>query len=384
MSRVPGDSPAADARPELDWHPDTADASRHLRDRLERLPPGHPSSPYDADGRPREPAPRLRDLDTDPVDEDVFPDNSEATSEAAAFEWQPDSGPEPDEAAWSDERPEAAYRFTEPEWSDHRTETAIHIDDANAAGLASNHQHTIDPDRRIWSVDRQAAHSKIIDDMYQQAEGVPNNHEAIIAGGLCGAGKTTVLDDYAGIDRSQYLTISPDDIKEALARSVLVPEIDGLSPMEASDLVHIESSYIARQLAARAQTDGKNLIWDIQLSSRKSADERIDNLRTAGYERIDAVFVDIPVDVSLQRTDARHREGEEKYRAGIGLGGRYVPPEAITSQADDEWGSKNRKAFEELKPRFDQWSRYDNSVDGGRPQLVETSWRDDNPEESAS
>jgi hypothetical protein len=381
MSRVPGDSPAADLRLDGDTHPDTADASDQLRGRLERLPPGHPSSLYESDGTRRQPTPRLRDLD--PIDEDVFPDNSDAAGEADS-DRQSDVGPEVDEAASSDQRPEAAYRFTEAEWIDHRAETAIHIDEANSADLASDHQHTIDSDRRIWSVDRQAAHTMIIDDMYQKAAGVPNNHEAIMAGGLCGAGKTTVLNDYAGIDRSQYLTISPDDIKEALAKRGLVPEIDGISPMEASDLVHKESSYIARQLAARAQTDGKNLIWDIQLSSRKSSDERIDNLRAAGYERIDAVFVDIPVDVSLRRADARHREGEEEYRAGIGLGGRYVPPEAITFQADPEWGSKNRKAFEELKPRFDQWRRYDNSVDGGHPQLVETSWRDDNPEESTS
>jgi len=383
MSRVPGDSSAVDARPESDSRPDTAGASSDLRDRLERLPAGHPSSLYEADGRRREPAPRLRDLDTGTIDEDVATDNF-VTAGDAASERQPDDGPEVGEATSSDERPEAAYRFTEAEWIDHRTETAIHIDDANRAGLASDHQHTIDRDRRIWSVDRQAAHSIIIDDMYQKAESAPNNHEAIIAGGLCGAGKTTVLDDYAGIDRSQYLTISPDDIKKALATLGLVPEIDGLSPMEASDLVHKESSYIARQLAARAQTDGKNLIWDIQLSSRESADDRIDNLRAAGYERIEAVFVDIPVDVSLKRADARHREGEEEYRSGIGLGGRYVPEEAITSQADTEWGSKNRAAFGELKPRFDQWRMYDNSIDGGRPQLVETSWRDDNPEESTS
>ena len=61
-----------------------------------------------------------------------------------------------------------------------------------------------------------------------------------------------------------------------------------------------------------------------------------------------------------------------------------MPEEAITSQVDPEWGSKNRAAFEELKPRFDQWRMYDNSIDGGRPQLGETSWRDDNREESTS
>jgi predicted kinase len=347
MSRVPGDSPAADAPPEFDSRADTVGASSHLRDRLERLPPGHPSSPYEADGSRRESAPRLRDLDTISDDDAFAADGSS--------DWQADGD----------------FRFTDSAWADHKEEVSVRRAAADAAGLSSQERHTVDSDNEVWSAERQVAHGAIIDRIYSQAQGVPNDHKAIIAGGLCGAGKTTVLFGHAGLDRSQYLTISPDNIKEELARDGLIPEVDGLSPMEASDLVHRESSYIARQLASRALTDGKNLIWDIQMSSRDSVKERIDNLQSADYERIDAIFVDIPVELSLERADARHREGEEKYRSGIGLGGRYVPPEAITSQADAEWGSKNRRAFEELKPIFSQWSRYENSAD--HPELVETN-----------
>ena len=72
---------------------------------------------------------------------------------------------------------------------------------------------------------------------------------------------------FADIDRSQYLTINPDNIKEELAKRDLIPKVEGLSPMEASDLVHEESSHIAKQLAMRAQADGKNVIWDITMSS---------------------------------------------------------------------------------------------------------------------
>ena len=203
MSRVPGDSPIAEARPGLDSRPASTEAPGHLGDRMERLPPGHPSSPYDADGRRRESVPRLRDLDTG-SDDDAFRDEGDVATATL-----PDSPPhavqEVDEVASSDERPDGAYRFTDAEWIDHRAETAVQLDDANAAGLASNHQHTIDRDHRIWSVDRQAAHSVTIDEMYGEAKGVPNNHEAIIAGGLCGAGKTTVLNDYAGIDRKSVV-----------------------------------------------------------------------------------------------------------------------------------------------------------------------------------
>jgi predicted kinase len=292
MSRAPGDFPAADALPETDSRPDTPDGSSHLRGRLERLPPGHPSSPYEADGSRRESAPCLRDLDTGTDDDAFAADDS------------------------SDRQADGDFRFTDSAWADHKEEVSVRRAAADAAGMSSQDRHTVDSDHEIWSAERQVAHGVIIDRIYAQAQGVPNDHKAIIAGGLCGAGKTTVLFGYAGLDRSQYLTVSPDNIKEQLARDGLTPEVEGLSPMEASDLVHRESSYIARQIASRAMTDGKNLIWDIQMSSRESVKDRIDNLQSSGYDRIDAIFVDIPVELSLERADARHREGED--RSGIG------------------------------------------------------------------
>jgi len=143
--------------------------------------------------------------------------------------------------------------------------------------------------------------------------------------------------------------------------------------MEASDLAHEEASYLAKRLADRARSDGKNIIWDITMSSYSSAERRIEDLRTDGYTSVSGLFVDIPVEVSAHRADLRHREGEEDYRAGKGLGGRFVPADVIGSQFDEAWGSKNRKTFEELKQRFDHWTIYDNSVDDGRPTLLDKS-----------
>ena len=126
--------------------------------------------------------------------------------------------------------------------------------------------------------------------------------------------------------------------------------------MEASDLVHEESSIIAKQLAHRAQLDGKNLIWDITMSSQESTQSRINDLRSAGYIRIDAIFVDIPIETSITRTQTRHREGHDKWLMGEGLGGRFVPAEVIRRQEDREWGSKNRKTFEAQKEVVDNWT----------------------------
>jgi predicted ABC-type ATPase len=308
-----------------------------LRRRLERLPPGHPSSPFEADGTPRPPEPGLRSHETPDADTSRDPDSR---------------------------------ALTDAEHADHVKEVRAQLDKARADGLATDQQHTIDPAREVWSDQRDAMHDSIIDDLYASAADVPCERRAIIAGGLPGAGKSTVLEHHAGIDRSQYLTINPDIIKEEMARRDMIPPVADLSPMEASDLVHEESSYVARQLALRAQSDGKNVIWDITMSSCASTERRIDELRSSGYTRIEGIFIDIPVEISVSRADGRHREGQGDYRAGDGLGGRFIPAEMIRSQAEPGWGSCNRKTFEEVKEHFDRWYLFDNS--GAAPVLIQT------------
>lgn len=345
------DNGLADQRPDPVDPPHTDDPQRgpdnprpgsteDMRGRLKDLPDGHPSSPYYDDGSPKPPVLRLQDLDI----------------------------PEPGE-----DDPQATDHPPPLTDAEHVSVIEGSLAKAHADGLASDHQHTIDPAKEIWSDDREAVHDSIIEDLYTGSADVPNDRQAILAGGLPGAGKSTILEGHAGIDRSQYLTINPDDIKEELASRGLVPQVHGLSPMEASDLVHEESSYVARQLALRAQADGKNIIWDITMSSQTSTERRIDDLRSSGYTRIDGIFVDIPVETSVARTEARHREGHEAYCAGDGLGGRFVPAELIRGQADLEWGSVNRRTFEAIKPKLDGWSLYNNSVDGGTPLQVDTS-----------
>jgi predicted ABC-type ATPase len=402
MSRVPDGSLASDGSSEAtDSRPvekrDVPKPPESLRQRLDELPPGHPSSPYDADGGRRQPVPRLRDLEIADDETVADPERTQAPDEqfndASAneideveptnasdedterLEVDPGTVPPPDSRPDITEgrSPDEPWRHTDAEWDEHVGEVRDSLDKAQADGLSTDKRHTIDPAREIWSDERDLVHDSIISDLYAESSNVPCEFKAIIAGGLAGAGKTTVLESYADIDRSQYLTINPDDIKEELARRGLVPDVAGLSPMEASDLVHEESSYLARQLASRARADGKNIIWDITMSSRSSAEQRIDDLRADGYASIEGIFVDIPVDVSTRRTDARHREGQDKYRIGIGMGGRYIPPEVISAQADANWGSKNRRTFEELKPSCDRWTLYDNSVDDRDPVLADVS-----------
>jgi predicted kinase len=233
-------------------------------------------------------------------------------------------------------------------------------------------QYTLDDSHKVWSAERAARHDEIIQHLYAGAANVPCEGKAIITGGLPGAGKTTVLAGVAGIDRSQYLVVNPDGIKEQLAQRHMVPVIPGLSPMEATDLAHEESSYIAKQLALRAYADRKNVIWDITMSNPDTTHGRIRELRAAGYVDVEAIFIDIPVEVSLSRTEARHRKEHDAYRAGDGLGGRYIPPDLISAQAHPDASSTNRATFDQAKQQLPRWRLFDNSVDGRDPALIET------------
>ncbi len=350
MARTP-DTPKDD-KTDLPGPPETADDSHRrkladrlakntdagtslvaLRKRAENLAPGHPSSPRNEDGSRRAPEKAPADF----------------------------------------ELPET--RLSDADYATHVKEVVERLDQARADGLSTHLLHTVNPDHDIWSDERTIKHDEIIMEIYAAAADVPCERQAVIAGGLGGAGKTTVLDQHAGIDRAKYLTINPDQFKEKLAERGLLPQIPVLSSMEASSLAHKESSYLARRLALRAIADGKNIIWDITMSSTETTAGRIGEMREAGYRRIDAIFVDIPIETSVARAETRHRDGHDRYLAGQGLGGRYVPPDIIRSQADPEYGSINRRAFEELKDQLDEWTMYDNSVDKRDPILLERGGR---------
>ncbi len=312
-----------------------------LERRLQQLADGHPSSPR----YPDRPPPDSRPPDSRPPDRR-----------------SPDRQGDPDQV-----RP-----LTDAEHAEHVAEVRARLAGAHAAGLETHLHHTLDQDHELWTDERDSLHEVIVEDLYARSAGVPCEGKAILAGGLPGAGKTTVLNRFAHIDLSQYMVINPDLIKKEMADRGLIPSVADLSPMEASDLVHEEASHVAKRLANRAEADGRNVIWDFTMSKTSSIARRIESLRAAGYTRVEGVFVDIPIELSAQRADLRHREGHDDYRAGHGLGGRYIPESTIMKNADDSWGSGNRKNFEELKSRFDGWSRYDNSVDDEPPVLVES------------
>lgn len=307
--------------------------------------------------------------------DEVTPREEQSDRQRADEELPESAGPKEEgtkHSSVADPADQSTHPLTDQEHIEREADVFGRLTKAHDAELSTDYPHTTDPDRQQWTPQRDTIHGEIVKDIYERASGVPCEYKAIIVGGLGGAGKTTILTENVGIDLSRYLIVNPDDIKEEMARRGLVPEIEGLTPMEASDLVHEESSAVAKQLAHRAQLEGKNMIWDITMSSESSTQQRIDALRSAGYTQVDGIFVEISIETSIRRTQFRHREGHDKYRAGIGLGGRYIPPEVIRGQADPEWGCKNRKTFEKMKTNLNNWSIHDNSVDGRSAILIAT------------
>ena len=183
----------------------------------------------------------------------------------------------------------------------------------------------------IWTGERSRQQGRLVAEMYQAAAGVPCDRSAVIAGGLPGADKAAAL-EAAAVDRSQYLTVSIDAILDRMAAAGLIPEADGLSPLERAGLVHAEAQYLAKRVGLRALMDGRNLILDISLASWRAAEAWTYALRFADYA-VTAVFADIGIDEAVRRSGEAHHRGEEAFRRGHGYGGRRIPAAAIRALA---------------------------------------------------
>ncbi len=183
----------------------------------------------------------------------------------------------------------------------------------------------------IWTGKRNRQQGRLVAEMYRAAAGVPCERSAAIAGGLPGADKAAALDQ-AGVDRERYLTVSIDAVLDRMAGAGLIPEADGLSPLERAGRVHAEAQHLAKRVGLRALMDGRNLILDISLASWRAAEAWTYALRFADYT-VTAVFADIGADESVRRSGEAHRRGEEEFRRGRGYGGRRIPAAAIRALA---------------------------------------------------
>ncbi len=183
----------------------------------------------------------------------------------------------------------------------------------------------------IWTAERNMDQGAMVASMYEQAASVPCERKAVMAGGLRGADTASAFTQ-AGIDASRYLSISIDAILLEMAGRWLIPRVDGLSPLEAAGLVHIEAQFVAKRLGLRALADGRYVIWDISMAAQDAVESWLAAHRRAAYS-IHGIFVELSIEESVRRSEAMHRRGHDEYRQGRGYGGRYVPAVAIRALA---------------------------------------------------
>lgn len=221
----------------------------------------------------------------------------------------------------------------------------------------------------VWNEERQLLHEEIMTEQLEKWKNLPRERKAIFSGGLGGAGKGTCLkSSLLNINQENYATLNPDDIKEVLAEKNAIPSIEGLTPMEASPLVHEEASHITKMLTALVVKRGINIIYDTTMGSISSTRAKIQNMKNAGYD-VEAVFVDISMKTSDIRADIRHRSGHNRYLLGKGNGGRLLPRDVTADQspANPEYRSKNAENFLTLNEEglFMKVQAFDN--DGAAP-----------------
>jgi hypothetical protein len=240
-----------------------------------------------------------------------------------------------------------------------------------------------------WTPERHAQHEEMWENLLSQvkAAGIPKDRDAMVLGGLPGAGKTYSLRpgqkaDGFGVTAweptepvpeggATHVSINPDIIKEMLISRGMVPDgLDNLKPMEKVNFIHEESSMLGKMFSARLAEEGYNIVLDNTMDSSPAMLKRMTPLAEKDY-KFRALFVDIPVEESLISASKRYKDA-----ALTPQGGRYVPS-SVQANRNSTKGtlSKNRDAMDELvgKDWFTQYMVIDNSGISERKPLGEVT-----------
>jgi hypothetical protein len=234
-------------------------------------------------------------------------------------------------------------------------------------GKATSQSETHDGSGQAWSGERAAMHNDLVHGALDQATDVPSGRKALLVGGLDHPAKRAVLKSHPSIKPEDYVHVDHNRIKEEMAKQGLVPEVKGLSPGEASPLVHEEAAHVGHLMTAEAMRRGKNLAIHTPMSDPAAVQSHAQRLKDAGYS-VHGVFVHTPVDAAVDSARRAHKNGHEKYRQEKGTGARLPLPGILASAETAGGSSVNHDVFNSSKPQFHSWEKW--SHDG---KLLEKS-----------
>ena len=222
-----------------------------------------------------------------------------------------------------------------------------------------------------YTLERQAKHLEIVGAIFSKdkieaarpAEG--EKPVLIMLGGRGGSGKSWITQH----GPLKGKAIDPDHpVPEGMKNGAIVIDADfiksklpGYEGWNASNL-HEESSDVIAMVDEMALSLGVNVIHDATLKSYDSSALRMANYDGSGYE-VEGYYMYAAPETAATR--AMHR-----YSKGGKFTGRFVPPEVILANVNNE------KNFDRLSSGFRKWAVYDNNEEnttGSGPRLVSKS-----------
>lgn len=160
-----------------------------------------------------------------------------------------------------------------------------------------------------YKEERKKEHNRIIKEMFEKS--VPNkeNPAAIFIGGGSGSGKSTMKNSVLkNFHTEEIVVIDADEIKKKL------PEYEYLMKYDRekmSDILHDESSYLAKKIAQMCLEDKRDFLWDKTLSGKGKELEFITELAKNDFLII-VYMIDVPLEVAYKRNAERERVVNEK------------------------------------------------------------------------
>lgn len=234
--------------------------------------------------------------------------------------------------------------LSDDEFAAHASQAQDAVEKALRAGKATWQASTLDGTGQVWTLDRTILHDEILRDFMGKQTDVPSSGEATFLGGLPGSPKP---------DASDYAVISPEVFARELAQRGQVPQVAGMSPMEASPLVHAEASYLAGQAARMLVERRKNLAWDATMNSHANSEAWLHWLKGQGYH-VTGSFTDTPVEHAASHSTSSYRRSMESYRQGKDeLGAHHIPRAATLAMEHAPGVARGRHVMDQLQQHMD-------------------------------
>lgn len=171
---------------------------------------------------------------------------------------------------------------------------------ANIAGKDTLSQYQY-PDGS-WTVERQALHNKIIASFFVGKTPV-DNPTSYVLGGAGAVGKSTFIGSGGIPDSLNAVTADSDTIKFMLPEFEL--HVAGNETFNPAVFTHEESAYLSKKIAAKAASEGYNVILDgTGDSAIESLAAKVNALRSRG-QKVNGVYLTCDVETALARSASR-------------------------------------------------------------------------------